>query len=141
MNKTNFSEITLKKLIGLKFNLSQIEDLESDFKALYQGFYSENIELFNPIYPIKLVVVKTGFLDLRFDRIGITEDKYLRVFMTTNDAGIVFFKKNRPEVDFQAIVEDWNNSFDSLKKPLEFVIKDACHTNAKYIWKNKYFYG
>jgi len=134
------SEITLNNLIGLKFHLSEVDEVENDFKTLYYKFYSENITLLKPHFPIQLVVLKTGFLDLAFERTEATEDKYLRIFMTTNDAGPAFFTKNRGLDSYRFII-NWNVSFDSLKKPLEFTIKDACHTNTDLIWDDKYFYG
>ncbi|WP_299457089.1 hypothetical protein [uncultured Microscilla sp.] len=141
MNKIRKTEIPLRNMLGLKFNLYQTESLENDFKDLYQRYYNEDITLFVPDYPpIELVVVKMGYLDLVFERKNNTEDKYLHVLMTSENAGIHFFDGEQSIYNFRDALANWEKAFDSLKKPVEFIIKDICHTNTRHIWKDKYFY-
>lgn len=141
MAQLNISEITLNNLIGLKFNLSEIDDLESDFKALYQRFYNEDITLQASHYPHQLVVLKIGCLDLTFKRQDLTENQYLRVLMISKDIGYMAYDKWRAGYTVDEALKNWQVAFDSLEKPLEFKVKDACHTNSEYIWQDKYFYG
>ena len=128
-------ETTLNFLIGKKINISDISDVRKYIPSIVSEYCQINPNSLNlDEESMMLIIVKYGMIIIDID---MPNSNIIKLLFTTPEAGLDYLEDK--DIDLDEFFTNWQTSFKSLL-PLNFEIEDACITNNKGIWSDKYFF-
>lgn len=128
-------ENTQNLLIGLEMKMFNITDVRKYLINIISEYYQINDYSLNIDEELMIMmIVKYGIMIIDIE---ISNSNIIKILFTTNQAGLDYLEDK--DIDLDEFFINWKISFNSLL-PLDFIIEDACITDNKDIWLDKYFF-
>lgn len=131
-------EKTIKACLHQSFVILEIQQVEGLIRSLVPDL-TEDYQLKTDEEGIKGTLVKYGLLDLTFEN---SSGQFILVFCEGENIG--YRMERKKPLENRLSVSDYMQKYLSnmeLFLPVLVTIKDCCHTDDAFIWKETYFYS